>query len=188
MALESRKGVNTPNVSRGGGIPQMVKIKMLSSVAGETWSYAPGDLIDVEAAIAKVWIAEAMAIPAPGSELAAAQIKSLTETLTATTQERDGLKASETDLKGKLASAIATQQGASAEMAVHKKAAADALSDNDALRKTLAGLTKERDDFKAQADALRKELSSLTQGTESKAAEATPGASPPAAAATAAKA
>lgn len=187
MALESRKGVNTPNVSRGGGIPQMVKIKILSSVAGETWSYAPGDLIDVESGIAKVWIAEAMAIPAPGSELAAAQIQSLTETLSAATQERDGLKASETDLKGKLASAIATQQGATAEMAVHKKAAADALSDNDALRKTLAGLTKERDDFKAQADALRKELSALTTGADRKATEATPSAATPPAPETAAK-
>lgn len=52
-----------------------MKVRMLTSMVAATWSYAPGDIVDLEPRIAKAWIEAGLAVPADrGSEPEAATL------------------------------------------------------------------------------------------------------------------
>jgi hypothetical protein len=113
-----------------------MQVKMLTALAGDHFSYAPGDIVDLEDAVAEAWIDAKLAVEAPPQEAAIDRIAELNAYRDALARERDGLAAERDDLKGKLAAALREKQGAIDEMKIHKTAADD-------LRKQLAeGKTK----------------------------------------------
>lgn len=103
-----------------------VKIKMISGVAASNFSYAPGEIVEVEEGVAANWIAAGAAIDAPDFEVSAHRVVELEKRLADMSAARDGLSVLATNLEGKLAAAIAEKKGAIAEMAVHRKAAQEA--------------------------------------------------------------
>ncbi|PNG27010.1 hypothetical protein [Methylocella silvestris] len=164
-----------------------VKVKIISSIAGDNYSYAPGDIIDLDEAIAQAWQEAGLSTPAPDGEVAAAQIETLTAQLADATGARDGLAKAKSDLEGQLANAKAEKAGAIADKVLTKKAADDAQAAlsaaqkaaSDAAVKTatdLAAVSKERDDFKTQADELGKQLADALAQIETLKAAATPAA------------
>jgi hypothetical protein len=111
-------------------------VKMLTSLAGDNFSYAPGDVVDLDDDTAQAWVGAKLAVEAPPHEAAADRIAALNDERETLVKERDGLAAERDDLKGKLAAALKEKQGAIDEMKIHKASADD-------LRKQLAeGKTK----------------------------------------------
>lgn len=44
----------------------LMKVRMLTSMVAANWSYAPGDIVDVEPRVAKAWIEAGLATPVKG--------------------------------------------------------------------------------------------------------------------------
>lgn len=147
----------------------MPKIKITGSVAGSNFSYSPGEIVEVEEAIARAWVEHGLGIYAPDVEIAAAEIAALRKQVETLTAERDGHAAAALDLTGKLAEAKAVASGAKAEMLVHKNVLAQAGTLVDDLKAQLAGGQAVHDDalrgandlinsLKADIGALQAEL------------------------------
>ena len=104
----------------------VVKVKIVSSIAGENFSYSPGEVVDLDEAVAREWHAAGLSVTAPEGEVAAATIAELTVRLGDAIGARDGLAAQVEDLKSKLANAQGEKSGAIADKVLAKKAADDA--------------------------------------------------------------
>lgn len=115
-----------------------VKVKIASSIAGENFSYSPGDVIDLDEVVARAWQEAGLSISAPEGEIAAAMIADLTARLADVTSARDGLAAQVEGLKGKLAVAQGEKAGAIADKVLAKKAADDAHAELAALKAAAA--------------------------------------------------
>lgn len=118
------------------------KIKIIGAIAGEMFSYAPGEIVEVEEDIARVWHEAGLSTHAPEGD--AARIEELEKQLLAAVIERDGfaavnakLEAALAALNAKLERELATLErkhaalerelaAAIAEMAVHNPSAESA--------------------------------------------------------------
>jgi chromosome segregation ATPase len=149
------------------------KVKILSSIAGESYSYDPNQIVEIDAVVANAWIESGLCVDAPESDVAANEIAALQQRLESAEAERDGLSKAKTDLEGKLATAVAEKKGALAETAIHKKAASDATAQVADMKKQikayivggegrLSDLTKERGALQSSNDELAVKVEELT--------------------------
>ena len=122
-----------------------MKIKVLTSAAGNDFSVVAGEIVEAGIiggeGVAWAWIESGIAMLAPDGEAAAGEIARLNDELEAVKRQRDGHAAAVADALASSAKSARTIKAAEAERDVYKGKLADITTERDALRSDLARLT-----------------------------------------------
>ena len=152
------------------------KMQMLTALAAADFSYAPGEVIELDDAIADAWKEAGTVREVADTQLAGDQIARLQAQLADVTLARDSFEKAMTEARAAIATAKADKDGANKERDVVRKAADEArarVTDLEtqlsAARDENARITAERDTFAAQAKDLADKIAAglpASQSTE----------------------